>query len=192
MFIKMILNFDIFLTVNMTTTTNQIHNIIGREIQSMVKIMQQQTIEALMTFQEDNEWFSSDDLLDVLTESFKIDSQSSKSSKGSDGVKRKKRIDTDGNVIPGRCSGYILYSKMKRKELKDADPELNPKDSMREAGAQWKQLDQDQVNDWNEKARIQNESNGYLTAKKKKNNKKKNKPKNKSKSDEGSDEHEFV
>nr|QBK88018.1 MAG: high mobility group box [Marseillevirus LCMAC202] len=60
----------------------------------------------------------------------------------------------------GRISGYILFSNENREDVNESNPDLKFTDVGKELGRMWRELTDDDKNDWNTKAAAQNEANG--------------------------------
>ena len=79
--------------------------------------------------------------------------------------KVKKVVDPDK---PKRAAtGYLTYSKEMRQQVKasltaklEGDAKLKPQDIVRELGASWKSLSEDEQKEWNDKAKSASSSSG--------------------------------
>jgi hypothetical protein len=61
---------------------------------------------------------------------------------------KKHRLPKDPNAPKHPLSGYLLFTRDQRLELKHQDPPLSPKTTLREIGLRWKALDADQKKEY--------------------------------------------
>lgn len=73
---------------------------------------------------------------------------------------RAPRVDAEGKRLPGRVSGYLLFSNENRDGVKKAHPELKFTDIGKELGRMWGELSDSQKADWNQRATAANAANG--------------------------------
>jgi mRNA-degrading endonuclease RelE of RelBE toxin-antitoxin system len=73
---------------------------------------------------------------------------------------KKPKLDENGNKIPGRVSGYIVYSNVQRAQIKADNPSITIPEIAKKLGDSWKSLDDEEKADWNKKAFEINTKNG--------------------------------
>ena len=76
------------------------------------------------------------------------------------GKSRAPRVDAEGKKLPGRVSGYLLFSNENRDGVKKAHPDLKFTDIGKELGRMWGELSDSQKAEWNQRATAANAANG--------------------------------
>lgn len=73
---------------------------------------------------------------------------------------RAPRVDASGNKLPGRVSGYLLFSNDHRDGVKKSHPEMKFTDVGKELGRMWGALTEAQKAEWNARATAANAAAG--------------------------------
>ena len=88
--------------------------------------------------------------------STKIDDKPTKKAKSEDKPKKVKKADKEDKPKKKRVSGYLLFSKLNRDEVKQelfGDDKPKNSEIMVELGKRWKALDDDEREEWNRQAK---------------------------------------
>ena len=88
--------------------------------------------------------------------STKIDDKPTKKAKSEDKPKKTKKADKEDKPKKKRVSGYLLFSKLNRDEVKQelfGDDKPKNSEIMVELGKRWKALDDDEREEWNRQAK---------------------------------------